>query len=280
MSLTFNLQLGYLKEGGKSTVYGEATLTVEIEILMFSAEVSVKCRARVRRRRDADPRFIDLMPTPAGRGPTTATRSRRRSSDGAPIVHLDRAAQRLHTRRHSAAPVGHALAAARSAGSARAAEEAVHVLSRLGGLADDARERALRHRVRRPHAYRCRPRRRSAPNRVDDRLGLADSTVWKALFNGALSVKAFAYKDLSDENSARPTTRASWRRLIEQLYRDLARTRIDRMPLVTEVIEAERWRGLVGAVDELDGSAGRTATPACAIPGAFSYATTGRRARR
>ena len=63
VSLTFNLQLGYLKEGGQSTVYGEATLTVEIEILMFSAEVSVKCR-REFAGGAADPRFIDLMPTP------------------------------------------------------------------------------------------------------------------------------------------------------------------------------------------------------------------------
>ena len=44
VSLTFHLQLGYLKEGGKGVAYGEATLTVEIEILMFSAEVSVTCR--------------------------------------------------------------------------------------------------------------------------------------------------------------------------------------------------------------------------------------------
>ena len=39
------------------------TLTVEIEILMFSAEVSVKCR-REFAGGAADPRFIDLMPTP------------------------------------------------------------------------------------------------------------------------------------------------------------------------------------------------------------------------
>ena len=44
VSLMFHLQLGYLKENGQSTVYGEATLTVEIEILMFSMEVSVSCR--------------------------------------------------------------------------------------------------------------------------------------------------------------------------------------------------------------------------------------------
>ena len=62
VSLTFNLQLGFIKENGTSTVYGEATLTVEIEILMFSAEVSVKCR-REFSGGPADPRFIDLVPT-------------------------------------------------------------------------------------------------------------------------------------------------------------------------------------------------------------------------
>jgi hypothetical protein len=63
VSLTFNLQLGYLKEGGHAVAYGEATLTLEIEILMFSAEVSVKCR-REFGGGEADPRFIDLVPTP------------------------------------------------------------------------------------------------------------------------------------------------------------------------------------------------------------------------
>lgn len=63
VSLTFNLQIGYLKADGKSIAYGEATLTVEIEILMFSAEVSVKCR-REFAGGAADPRFLDLMPTP------------------------------------------------------------------------------------------------------------------------------------------------------------------------------------------------------------------------
>jgi hypothetical protein len=63
VSLTFNLQLGYVKEGKASVAYGEATLTVEIEILLFSAEVSVKCR-REFGGGEADPRFADLMPTP------------------------------------------------------------------------------------------------------------------------------------------------------------------------------------------------------------------------
>lgn len=60
-SLTFNLQLGYQKKPGSSVVYGEATLTVEIEILFFSASVSVKCR-REFQGGEADPKFIDLIP--------------------------------------------------------------------------------------------------------------------------------------------------------------------------------------------------------------------------
>ena len=64
VSLTFNLQLGYLKADGKSVVYGEAELTVEIDILMFSASVSVRCR-REFGGGAADPKFIEQIPTQA-----------------------------------------------------------------------------------------------------------------------------------------------------------------------------------------------------------------------
>jgi hypothetical protein len=60
-SLTFNLQLAYLKETGHSVVWGEATLVVEIDLLFFSADVSVKCR-REFGGSDADPKFTDLIP--------------------------------------------------------------------------------------------------------------------------------------------------------------------------------------------------------------------------
>jgi hypothetical protein len=60
-SLTFNLQLAYLKENGNSVVWGEATLEVEIEILFLSFSVSVKCR-REFGGSAGDPKFIDLMP--------------------------------------------------------------------------------------------------------------------------------------------------------------------------------------------------------------------------
>jgi len=63
-SLTFNLQLSYLKEGGKSVVWGEATLTIEIEVLFFSASVEVRCR-REFGGSESDPKFIDQIPSQA-----------------------------------------------------------------------------------------------------------------------------------------------------------------------------------------------------------------------
>jgi hypothetical protein len=65
VALTFNLQLGYQKvTGGNSIVYGEADLTVEIDILMFSTSVSVRCR-REFSGGGADPKFIEQIPTQA-----------------------------------------------------------------------------------------------------------------------------------------------------------------------------------------------------------------------
>ncbi len=93
----------------------------------------------------------------------------------------------------------------------------------------------------------------SGPNRVDSRLGLADSAVWKALFTGDLMVQGFKYTDLSDKDILSYDT-VVMAGIIESLYRDLARGATDRMPLVSEVIETEGWRGLVGTVAELDES--------------------------
>jgi len=60
-SVTFNLQLAYLKQNSKSVVWGEATLVVEIDLLIFSADVSIKCR-REFAGSESDPRFIELIP--------------------------------------------------------------------------------------------------------------------------------------------------------------------------------------------------------------------------
>jgi hypothetical protein len=62
-SLTFNLQLAYLKDTKSKTqsVWGEATLTVEVEIVFVSFDVAVKCRKEFAGGQ-ADPKFIELVP--------------------------------------------------------------------------------------------------------------------------------------------------------------------------------------------------------------------------
>jgi hypothetical protein len=42
-------------------VFGEATLTIEVEVLFVSFDVSVTCRKEFAGP-DADPKFIDLVP--------------------------------------------------------------------------------------------------------------------------------------------------------------------------------------------------------------------------
>lgn len=93
----------------------------------------------------------------------------------------------------------------------------------------------------------------AGPNRVDSSVGVADSAVWKALFEATTPVKGFKYTDLS------PSVLLSYDAVamakgIEDLYRDLARAAIDRMPRVTELIETEGWRAFIGAVKALDES--------------------------
>jgi hypothetical protein len=63
-SLTFNLQLAYLKDQAaqKSTVWGEATLVIEVEVLLVSVDVSIKCRREFAGSK-SDPKFLDFIPT-------------------------------------------------------------------------------------------------------------------------------------------------------------------------------------------------------------------------
>ena len=99
----------------------------------------------------------------------------------------------------------------------------------------------------------------AGPNRVDASVGAADSTVWKALFTAMTPVKGFKYTDLSPSVLLSYDAVAMAKR-IEDLYRDLARAAIDRMPRVTELIETEGWRGFIGEVAVLDKSSVDTDT--------------------
>jgi hypothetical protein len=64
VSLTFNLQLGFIKEGGATEVFGEATLTIEVEVVFISFDVSVTCRKEFAGG-EGDPKFIELVPDEA-----------------------------------------------------------------------------------------------------------------------------------------------------------------------------------------------------------------------
>lgn len=63
VSLVFHLALAYEKDGAakKSRLFGQATLTVEVEVLFFSTSVEVKVQRQFAGS-DADPLFVDFVP--------------------------------------------------------------------------------------------------------------------------------------------------------------------------------------------------------------------------
>jgi len=61
VSLTFHLALAYEKNPPKAVLFGQASLTVEIEILFFSKSVSVKVERQFAGS-EADPLFVDFIP--------------------------------------------------------------------------------------------------------------------------------------------------------------------------------------------------------------------------
>ncbi|NOX82952.1 MAG: hypothetical protein GXP06_08185 [Alphaproteobacteria bacterium] len=64
VSLVFHLALAYEKDGATKTsrLFGQASLTVEVEILFFSASVEVKVQRQFAGS-EADPLFVDFVPT-------------------------------------------------------------------------------------------------------------------------------------------------------------------------------------------------------------------------
>jgi hypothetical protein len=61
ISVTFYLGLNFTKTNGEAVIWGEASITVEVEVLVFSGEVTVRCR-REFIGSDADPKFAQLIP--------------------------------------------------------------------------------------------------------------------------------------------------------------------------------------------------------------------------
>ena len=87
--------------------------------------------------------------------------------------------------------------------------------------------------------------------RIDDRLGLADSATWRALFKKSLHVCGFAYKDLSN-NAVLSYDTVAIHNLVKGLYRDLARTAGDDRPSVSDIADEPHWRSLIETTRELD----------------------------
>lgn len=61
-SITLTLQLGFIKETGRALVFGEASMIIEIEVLLFSGEVEIRIR-REFANPVADPTVRDLLPS-------------------------------------------------------------------------------------------------------------------------------------------------------------------------------------------------------------------------
>lgn len=91
----------------------------------------------------------------------------------------------------------------------------------------------------------------TGPNRVDDRIGVPDSAVWRAMFAGSLVVRGFIFKDLSKSQVLSYDTAAT-EGLVRDLYAKLARSANGGMPLVSDLIDDPDWSNLVEAVKDLD----------------------------
>ena len=88
-------------------------------------------------------------------------------------------------------------------------------------------------------------------NRLDDRLGLADSATWGALFMSGLLVRGYAFTDLSDR-TVQSYDAAATAGLVQSLYRGLALQADDNMPVVTDFIVSDDWSAIIDAVGLLD----------------------------
>jgi hypothetical protein len=98
-------------------------------------------------------------------------------------------------------------------------------------------------------------------NVLDNRLGLADSATWSALFTPALFVRPYAFNDLSDHSVISYDTSAVTE-IVQGLYGGLAAQAGDDMPLVSDYFESRPWNTLMAAVAHLDAPPSEIGAPA------------------
>ena len=87
--------------------------------------------------------------------------------------------------------------------------------------------------------------------RLDDRLGLPDSAVWKAIFTGDRFVRPHTFQDLRGHGvlSYDSTQLAAE---LHRLYANLAARAGDELPLVSDFLEDEEWGSFIELVSALD----------------------------
>lgn len=90
-------------------------------------------------------------------------------------------------------------------------------------------------------------------DRLDDRLGIATSAVWKALFKGDRFVRPYVYPDLSDHGVLSYDT-VALADTVTKLYRDLAARAGDELPLVSHFVDDREWGSLIKRVGSIDAS--------------------------
>ncbi len=91
----------------------------------------------------------------------------------------------------------------------------------------------------------------AGPTRIDDRLGLADSAIWTALFPQTTIVHGFHFRDLS-QHSVLSYPAADMEALVRGLYSQLAASASDQLPTAATFLDDPAWGDLLTAIARND----------------------------
>ena len=91
----------------------------------------------------------------------------------------------------------------------------------------------------------------TGPTRIDDRLGLADSSVWTALFPEETFVRGFKFRDLTKHDVLSYPV-ADIDALVRGLYSQLAASALDQLPTASTFLNDPAWTALLNAVESND----------------------------
>lgn len=86
-----------------------------------------------------------------------------------------------------------------------------------------------------------------SPNVLDDRLGVADSAAWAALFTRTLFVRPYEFDDFSGR-AVISFDASAVSELVQSLYTDLAARADDNMPLISSFSESDLWKAFIDAL--------------------------------